>query len=65
MLCCAVVVLPRAGMAPEKIRIVPIAVNTTWFDPERVEAIELPVGDLVFGRHRRPVKVCGFKHWPC
>jgi hypothetical protein len=52
-------------MAPEKIRIVPIAVNTTWFDPERVEAIELPVGDLVFGRHRRPVKVCGFKHWPC
>ena len=43
---------PCAGMNESKLRIVPIAVNTTLFDPELTVPLKLPIGDLVFGRSR-------------
>ena len=39
-------------MDASKLRIVPIAVNTTQFDPETTVPLKLPIGDMVFGRNR-------------
>ncbi|GAX73023.1 hypothetical protein CEUSTIGMA_g475.t1 [Chlamydomonas eustigma] len=44
-----------SGMIESKIRIVPIAVNTTRYNPESNKPLQLPKGQLVFGRHRRPL----------
>ena len=43
----------RPGVNPDKIHIVPIAVNTSLYDPETTQPLSLPRGDLVFGRPRR------------
>ncbi|GAX77787.1 hypothetical protein CEUSTIGMA_g5230.t1 [Chlamydomonas eustigma] len=42
--------LALSGMNASKIRIVPIAVNTTMFNPKTTKPLKLPIGDLVFGR---------------
>ena len=41
-----------SGMDASKLRIVPIAVNTTLFDPATTKPLKLPMGDMVFGRNR-------------
>jgi len=43
------------GVKASKVRIVPIAVNTTLYDPNKTMAFELPKGQLIFGRHRRAI----------
>ena len=40
-------------MNASKIRIVPIAINASLFDPEATRPLPLPMGDLVFGRPSR------------
>lgn len=45
--------LVHTGVDEAKLRIVPIAVNTTMFDPAVIKPLTLPVGDLVFGNRRR------------
>jgi hypothetical protein len=35
------------------IRIVPIAVNTTLYDPDKATPLNLPRGKIVFGFHKR------------
>ena len=42
-----------AGVQASKLRVVPIAVNTTFYNPATVKGVRLPVGDLVFGQHHR------------
>ncbi|KAJ9522340.1 hypothetical protein QJQ45_008185 [Haematococcus lacustris] len=46
-------VLNSSGVDASKIRIVPIAVNTTLYNPEVVRAVMLPHGELVFGKAKR------------
>ncbi|KAL6761224.1 hypothetical protein V8C86DRAFT_3088762 [Haematococcus lacustris] len=46
-------VLNSSGVDASKIRIVPIAVNTTLYNPEVVKAVMLPYGELVFGKAKR------------
>ena len=42
-----------AGVRESKLHIVPIAVNTTRYDPRKTLPFKLPKGQLIFGRHRR------------
>ena len=44
-----------AGVKESKLRIVPIAVNTSRFDPKKTLPFKLPKGQLIFGRHRRVI----------
>ncbi|KAJ9534502.1 hypothetical protein QJQ45_022145 [Haematococcus lacustris] len=46
-------VLNTSGVDASKLRIVPIAVNTTLYNPEMVKAVMLPYGELVFGKAKR------------
>ena len=43
----------QQGVRASKLHIVPIAVNTTLFNPSSTKPFDLPKGQLIFGRHRR------------
>ncbi len=47
---------PPTGVNASRIRIVPIAVNTTLYDPAKAVPLALPRGNLVFGHHKRVVQ---------
>ncbi|GAX74412.1 hypothetical protein CEUSTIGMA_g1860.t1 [Chlamydomonas eustigma] len=46
-------VLVASGVNRDKLRIVPIAVNTSLFDPSKVLPLELPMGHLIYGSRGR------------